>query len=122
MRLGRIILYLCAVVLTQTLFAQDVTKVAPSHAKVLLENDEVRTIEFFAKKGEMTPMHSHPAHLIYPLSDGKTRFTYPDGTTKVLNIKKGVPQWVGPVTHAHLALTDNHVLTVEVKKPPAKKK
>ena len=119
MKLGRLILSLCVLLLLVTSlvsFAQDPAKVAPSQVKVVLENDEVRVIEFTAKAGETTPMHSHPGHVIYPLSDGKTRFTFPDGTTRELEIKKGVAQWVGPVTHAHLALTDNHVFVVEVKK------
>lgn len=122
MRHGRFILYICAVALTQTLLAQDPAKVAPSQVKVLLENDEVRVIEFTAKKGETTPMHSHPGHVIYPLADGKTQFTFPDGSTRELEIKKGVAAWVAPVTHAHLALTDNHVFVVELKKPAATKK
>lgn len=117
MRLGRFILYLCAVALPQILLAQDPAKVAPSQVKVLLENDEVRVIEFTAKAGQKTAMHSHPGHVIYPLANGKTRFTFMDGSTRDLEIKKGVAQWVGPVTHAHLALTDNHVFVVEVKKP-----
>lgn len=122
MRLGRIVLCLFALAVPSVLLAQDPAKVAPTQVKVLLENDEVRVIEFTAKAGEKTPMHSHPGHVIYPLADGRTRFTMPDGTTRELQIKKGVAAWVAPVTHAHLALTDNHVFVVEVKKPKAKAK
>jgi quercetin dioxygenase-like cupin family protein len=103
------------VVVAVAALAQDPAKVAPEHFKVVLENEQVRVIEFKAKAGEKTPMHSHPGHVIYPLADGKTRFTFPDGSTRDLEIKKGVAQWVGPVTHAHVALTDNHVFVVEVK-------
>lgn len=122
MRLVRIILYVLLVAVPSILLAQDPAKVAPTQVKVLLENDEVRVIEFTAKAGERTPMHSHPGHVIYPLADGKTRFTFPDGTIRELEIKKGVAAWVKPVTHAHLALTDNRVFVVEVKKPKAKAK
>jgi quercetin dioxygenase-like cupin family protein len=121
MKLGRWIPALGALALVIAVslvaFAQDPAKVAPSNVKVLLENDEVRVFEFTAKAGEATPMHSHPRHVIYPLADGKTRFTFPDGTSRELEIKKGVALWAAPVTHAHVALTDNRVLVVELKKP-----
>ena len=109
------VLWLCVLAIALVSLAQDPEKVAPTQVRVTLENDKVRVIEFKARKGEITPMHSHPGHVIYPLADGKTRFTYPDGTTREIEIKKGVAQWIGPVTHAHLALTDNHVFVVEVK-------
>ena len=116
MKLARFVLYAFAIVMPQALLAQDPVKVAPSQFKVILENDEVRVLEFTGKAGEDTPMHSHPGHVIYPLADGKTRFTYPDGSTRELEIKKGVALWAGPVTHSHHAITDNLVFVVEVKK------
>ena len=116
MKQARLIVFVFLVVVPSVLLAQDPVKVAPSQVKVLLENDEVRVIEFTAKAGEKIGMHSHPAHVIYPLADGKTLFTLPDGTKRELEIKKGVAQWVAPVTHAHEALTENHVFVVELKK------
>jgi quercetin dioxygenase-like cupin family protein len=95
---------------------QDPAKVAPTQFTVLLENDEVRVLEFHAKKGDLTPVHSHPAHVVYPLGDGKTTFTLADGTERQLEITKGKALWAGPVTHSHQAVTDNDVLIVELKK------
>lgn len=97
------------------LMTRDALAAAPSQFKLLMENDQVRTLEFTGKAGQKTPMHWHPGHVVYPFSDGKTRFTMPDGSTRDLEIKKGVAFWVAPVTHAHEALTDNHVLLVELK-------
>src|SRR5213080_5569506 len=48
--------------------AQDPVQVAPNHFKVLLENDQVRVLDFQAKGGEKIPMHSHPAYLTYDIS------------------------------------------------------
>ncbi len=75
---------------------KDALAAAPTQFKLLLENEQVRALEFSGKAGSKTPMHWHPSHVIYPLSDGKTRFTMPDGSTRVLEIKKGVALWSGP--------------------------
>ena len=111
----RIALFALIALVPLIVLAEDPVAVAPAQFKVVLENDEVRVLEFSAKTGETTPMHSHPGHVIYPLADGKTRFTYPDGTTREIEVRKGVSQWIPPATHAHVALTDNLVLVIEVK-------
>jgi len=51
-----------------TVRAQDPVQVAPSNFKVLLENDQVRVLDFHSKGGEKIPMHSHPAYLTYDIS------------------------------------------------------
>ena len=57
--------------------AQDVAKVSPETHKVLLENDHVRVFDVRAKPGEKVGMHSHPAGILYYLSDAKLKvFVY----------------------------------------------
>src|SRR5438034_3755061 len=64
-----------------TVRAQDPVKVAPNNFTVLLENDQVRVLDFHSK-GEKIPMHSHPKYLTYDIAgSGKTIFTWPDGQT-----------------------------------------
>lgn len=41
---------------------------APDHHKVLFENDRVRVIETIVKAGDETPVHTHPATLMYVVS------------------------------------------------------
>ena len=97
--------------------AQDPVKLSPKMYTVLLENEQVRVLEFRAKPGEKEPTHSHPAAVIYPLADGKIKLTMPDGKSEVLESKAGAALWSGPVTHSYenLATTDARVLIIELK-------
>ena len=100
-------------------FAQDAAKVAPTHFKVLLDNDRVRVLEYRAKKGEKIALHSHPANVVYALENGHTRFTSPDGKVKDLDFKAGEAVWSDGGPHTQETITDTHVIQIELK--PAKK-
>src|SRR5207253_3892708 len=93
-----------------------------NHFKVLLENDQVRVLDFQAKGGEKIPMHSHPAYLTYDISgSGTTKFTSPDGKTTESENKAGRTTWHQPATHASEATAEVHALLVELKTKPATK-
>ena len=47
----------------KTAMAQDAVQVAPQQYKVLLENDQVRVVEYQSKPGEKAGMHAHPPRL-----------------------------------------------------------
>ncbi|PYJ67167.1 MAG: hypothetical protein DME76_15800, partial [Verrucomicrobia bacterium] len=47
-----------------TASAQDPVKTSPQYYKVLLENDQVRVLEYRLKPGEKEPTHSHPAGVV----------------------------------------------------------
>ena len=98
------------------LAADDLLKVAPKCCTVLLQNDEVRVLDYVAKPGEKVAMHTHPDHVVYALSDGKIRFTMEDGTTKDVDIKKGQAIFNKAVTHSteNIGKTDVHVIIVEM--------
>jgi quercetin dioxygenase-like cupin family protein len=100
--------------------AQDPVKQSPQFYKVLLENDEVRVLEFRAKPGEKEPAHSHPAVVVYQFEDSKVRSTQ-DGKTQELVVKAGEALWRPPVTHSfeNIGETDVHALVVELKHAPA---
>jgi len=87
--------------------AQDPVQLAPNHFKVLLENDQVRVLDFHSKGGEKIPMHSHPAYLAYDISESDN--------------KAGRTTWHQPATHASEATAEIHALLVELKTKPAKK-
>ena len=99
--------------------AQDAVKVAPTHFKVLLDNDHVRVLEYRAKKGESVALHSHPPNVVYALEAGHTRFTMPDGKVKDLVLKAGDAVWSDGGPHTQETITDTHVIQIELK--PAKK-
>ena len=106
---GTIILASCIV------SAQDVMKVAPSLVKVLLENENVRVLDFNLKKGDMVPMHSHLNQTIYCIASGKSKTGTPDGKSTETEFKVGEARWSGPITHSNEALTDLHVIVIEMK-------
>ena len=104
------------------LAADDALKAAPKKFKVLFENDEVRVLEYTAKAGDKIATHTHPAHVLYSLSTGKTRFTMSDGSKREMDIKNGEARWSDPVTHSQEAVTDAHAIVVELKKQKKAKK
>jgi quercetin dioxygenase-like cupin family protein len=102
--------------------AQDLAKVAPNSAKVLLDNDRVRVIEINVKAGEKIPMHSHPAYVLYSMTSGKTKSTTADGKTTERETKAGTATWNDGETHSaeNTGTTDGRVLLVELKEPQKK--
>jgi quercetin dioxygenase-like cupin family protein len=96
---------------------QDPVNVAPQNYKVLFENNRIRLIEYASKPGDKTPMHSHPAYLVYILNPGKAKFTFPDGKTKERETRPGEVVWSEAVTHIeeNTGTTDIRALIIELK-------
>jgi len=110
------IIPLLAVVCT-TVHAQNPVTTSPQYYKVLLENDQVRVLEYRLKPGEKEPMHSHPAGVVYVLSSAKAKFTYPDGRTEEKTASAGRAIWREPTTHAveNVGDTETHVIAIDFK-------
>jgi beta-alanine degradation protein BauB len=102
---------------TTTLLAQDVMKVASDTHKVLLENANVRVLDVRLKPGEKIVMHSHPASVVYFLTDATFKFTFPDGKTQEAEVKAGTAIWRDAVTHAvdNVGTTEAHFVQTELK-------
>lgn len=105
-----------------TTLAQDVMKAAPETHQVLLENDHVRVLNVHIKAGEKVPMHSHPASVVYFLSDGKLKITFPDGKQVVREVKAGTSLWNDPVTHAVENVGTAEFLEIQIELKEAAKK
>ncbi len=121
--LKSILLIAVAIVFTaSTTRAQDMAKVATKNVKVLLDNEEVRVLDVQAKPGDKLPMHSHPANIVYAISAGKWKTMFPDGTSRDIEAKAGEARWSDAVTHANEALTETHVLVIELKQSKMMKK
>ena len=97
--------------------AQDPVKAAPQAFKEILNNSEVRVLEYSSKPGEKEAMHSHPAVLLYVIQGGKLKSTTPDGTSKEIEYKTGDIQWREAVTHTgeNVGTTEMKSLLIEVK-------
>ncbi len=92
--------------------------VAPIY-KVLLENDQVRVLEYRLKAGEKEPMHSHPAGIVYVLSGAKLKFSYPDDRTEERAAATGETIWRDLTTHAveNVGATEAHAIAIDLKTP-----
>lgn len=98
-------------------FCQDPVKVAPNNYTVLLENEQVRVLKSCLKPGEKIPMHSHPARVIYELTDQTSRFTFPTARPVESRSIAGEVKWGTPVTHSeeNIGKTEGCALIVELK-------
>ncbi len=84
---------------------------------VRFENDRVRVLELRLKPGEREDMHTHPAYVLYALTDYHVKNTSADGTVRVFERKRGDVFWGEPVTHGgeNVGDTEVHALIVELK-------
>ena len=121
--LGLGVVFLIAVSGSRPLFSQDPVKVAPKNVKVVFENNRVRVLEVRIKPGEKIPMHSHPPHLVYTLSDFKGKYSSPDGESTLIVGKTGAWSWTEAITHdsENVGTTEIHAFAIELKEPPKRK-
>jgi len=106
--------------------AQDATKVDAKHYKVEFQNSRVRIVRAHYGPHEKSVMHSHPDSVAIFQTDGRVKFTFPNGKTEERDMKAGQALWTPAVRHLPENLTDNdmEVILVEFKtrrKPAAKK-
>jgi beta-alanine degradation protein BauB len=102
--------------------AQDPVPIYPANYKVLIENEQVRVMDFRLRKGDTEDFHSHPAHVLYVLEPFKIRFRFPDGRTGMREVKAGEVLFSEAVTHSpvNVGETDAHGILVELKSPAAR--
>jgi len=69
-------------VLHLTAFCQEIdpVSVSPDMYKVLLENDQVRVVQYTIKPGESDQPHTHPAKVSYVVNGGTLRITLADSS------------------------------------------
>jgi beta-alanine degradation protein BauB len=97
-------------------FGQDVMTYHVKHISVLAEDRDVRVLRYSPKKGDRTPMHSHPASVLYVVKGGRIKTTLPDGTATISTLKTGAALLRTPVTHADEALDDVEAILIERKR------
>jgi quercetin dioxygenase-like cupin family protein len=105
-----------ALLSSTVLLAQDAMQYGVKHLKVLAEDDKVRVLEYAPKKGDRTPVHSHPYSVVYVLKGGKVKYTMPDGSTRISELHTGETLLRPPVTHSDEALDDVETILIEIKK------
>jgi quercetin dioxygenase-like cupin family protein len=96
-------------------FGQDAMQYGLKHLTVLAEDQKVRVLKYAPHKGDKTPVHSHPSTVVYVLKGGRVKYTMPDGSTTVSELKTGAALIRPPVTHSDEALDDVEVILIEIK-------
>ena len=114
---------LATTLLSHAAGAQDPVPIYPANYNVLIENDQVRVMDFRLRKGDTEDFHSHPAHVLYVLEPFKIRFRFPDGRTGTRETKAGEVLYSDAVTHSPLNIgeTDAHGILIELKTPAARR-
>jgi quercetin dioxygenase-like cupin family protein len=97
-------------------FGQDAMQYGVRHLTVLAEDQEVRVLRYAPHKGDNTPVHSHPSVVVYVLKGGGIKYTMPDGSTTISQLKTGDALIRPPVTHADEALDDVEAILIEIKR------
>jgi hypothetical protein len=114
---GRTMVFgLTAVVTASTLWAQDPAKVQPRSYRVLLENSEVRVLEYSSVPGMGVcgaGVHSHPRALNILLTPARVRVTA-KGKTFVATNKEGDVWYTPAVTHEAENISGHGVRAVMV--------
>src|ERR1700759_1724017 len=95
-----------------TVLGQDAMKYGVKHLTVLAEDQKVRVLRYAPHKGDKTPMHSHPSAVVYVVKGGMVKYTFPDGSSKVSELKTGDALIRPPVTHSDEALDEVEAILI----------
>ena len=80
-------------------FAQDPTKVEPSHYKLAFENEYVQVVNVHYGAHEKSRMHAHPGGVVVVLTEGHLQFTDEHGKKQEVLAKPGESRWFPPFKH-----------------------
>ena len=94
---------LAALGLPPPALGQDAHVADPRSYRVVLENDQVRVLEYTSRPGFGVcgqGMHYHPAHLTVSLTGARLKRTDADGRTSLVDVPSGHVFWAEAETHA----------------------
>ena len=94
--------------------AEDPVKVDAKHYKVEVENKQVRVLRISYGPHEKSVMHGHPATVAVFLTEGRARFTFPDGKSEERSWTAGQSLFIPAETHLPENLTDKPIELVLV--------
>ena len=91
------------------------------HAKVLVENDQVRVLRYHYEPGDKSKMHSHPDNVQIVLTDSHAKVYTPDGKVASSEGKAGEVRWRSATTDSVENVGDKAFegILVEMKGKPA---
>lgn len=96
--------------------ALDPLETNPDHYKVVLENEQVRVLEYTDAPGDKTTPHDHPDSIMYTLTSFRRRLHSGDVHRDVA-IHAGTTNWLPAQRHygENIGDTETHVIFVELK-------
>ncbi len=98
--------------------AIDAVAASPDKFKILLENENVRVIEYALKPGESDKWHTHPPKSSYVVSGGKLKIHLENGETLDVEEKAGTAAWMdalGKHYAENVGETEVRIVLTEVK-------
>lgn len=96
----------------------DALTASPENFRLVLENENVRVLEYTLLPGQKDHQHTHPARVAHVISGGTLRVGCPDGTSMVFEEKVGASNWSNPSPlhdTENIGTTPIKILLVEVK-------
>jgi quercetin dioxygenase-like cupin family protein len=110
-----------ALLLVAAARAQDPAQTDGDKYKVLLDNEQVRVLEYSDLPGQRTHEHRHPAFVVYALAPFKRQLRLADGRVLTREFKAGDVLYSPGETHIgeNVGTTATRVLMVEIKGVPA---
>ena len=100
----------------------DALTASPENFRLVLENDDVRVLEYTLLPGQKDRRHTHPRRVAHVISGGQLRVGFPDGTHKDFDEIAGTSEWSNPSPlhdTQNIGTTPIKILLVEVKDRPA---
>lgn len=88
------VMLLAASAKSQKSAAIDPVTASPDRYTVLLNNDQVRVVQYTLRPGERDQWHTHPPKVSYVVSGGELRIHMADGTSFPASEKAGTASWM----------------------------
>ncbi len=120
MKLPILLCFLACAGLSHSARAQavDPVPVSPDRYRVLVDNNDVRVVEYVLQPGQRDEWHTRPARVSYVMSGGTLRITRADGTSVVADERQGTTQLMntsGRHYATNIGKTPVRVVLTEVK-------
>lgn len=96
----------------------DIVQTSANQARVLMENEHVRVVEYAVKPGEKDVWHTHPPRSSYVVSGGKVKVYTETGEPKISEVKAGTSSWAGKGAKHYvenIGSTDIKIILTEIK-------
>lgn len=96
----------------------DIVQTSPNQARVLMENEHVRIVEYFIKPGDKDVWHTHPPRSSYVVAGGKVKVYTENAEPKISEVKTGTSSWADQGAKHYvenIGATDIKIILTEIK-------